>query len=207
MPNDTELHKKCHQGDLDGVKALIEARSGDGVEEPAEGNASEEVDEPVEQYEENETAVDVNAAGAGGRRPIHRAAGSNSVDIIEYLLQQGALVDQVDNNRRTALHWAAISGHTAAGRCLVSAGADILATTMSSMTPLHAACEGGRVEFVEFLLQSAKVADKFEEMCNARDSDGKLPLEHAAAGKHKAIVVNLREQGDPNAASVSCAVS
>lgn len=39
--------------------------------------------------------MDVNVAGAGERRPIHRAAGSNHADIIKFLIEKGAIVDQV----------------------------------------------------------------------------------------------------------------
>lgn len=40
-----------------------------------------------------------------------RAAGGNNVEIMNYLLDKGAPVDQTDKSGRTALHWAVISGH------------------------------------------------------------------------------------------------
>lgn len=43
--------------------------------------------------------------------PAARAAGGNHVEIMNYLLEKGALVDQADKSGRTALHWAVISGH------------------------------------------------------------------------------------------------
>ncbi len=40
-----------------------------------------------------------------------RAAGANHVNIMQYLIEKGALVRQTDKSGRTALHWASISGH------------------------------------------------------------------------------------------------
>ena len=41
----------------------------------------------------------------------NRAAGGNHVEIMNYLMEKGAPVDQTDKSGRTALHWAVISGH------------------------------------------------------------------------------------------------
>eukprot|EP00953_Heterococcus_sp_UTEX-ZZ885_P016965 9526-Heterococcus_DN1.PRE.1 len=42
---------------------------------------------------------------------------------MEYLLSKGAPVDQADKSGRTALHWAAISGHLQATEVSYSAAA------------------------------------------------------------------------------------
>lgn len=65
----------------------------------------------------------IGPAGAGDRRPLHRAAGGNHVEICRYLIEKGAKVDQPDKSGRTALHWAAISGHKEAAELLVASGA------------------------------------------------------------------------------------
>lgn len=174
MPNDTPLHKACHNGELDNVKKLLE--SGE---------------------------YDVNESGAGDRRPLHRAAGSNHVEVCRYLIEKGAKIDQPDKSGRTALHWAAISGHREAAELLVEKGANLMATTSSAMTPMHGAAEGGRVEVIRLFLEKAPSKD---DLCNARDADGKTPFDLAVQNKHNAVCKLLKEMGDPNAQSAACLV-
>lgn len=81
MPTDTALHKAANSGDLDAVLNLF--------------TVVLELNYPQELVDEHEERVDVNAPGAGDRRPIHRAAGANHADIIKILIEKGAVVDQV----------------------------------------------------------------------------------------------------------------
>ena len=71
MPSDNNLHKAAHKGDLDECKKLIE--------EPDEG----------------EEPIDVNAEGASGRSAIHRSAGAGHLEICEYFINKGAIVNAV----------------------------------------------------------------------------------------------------------------
>mmetsp|Transcript_8390 Transcript_8390/g.16955 ORF Transcript_8390/g.16955 Transcript_8390/m.16955 type:complete len:177 (-) Transcript_8390:66-596(-) len=176
MPTDTPLHKAAHNGDLAQVKNIIE-----------------------------EGEIPVDAPGAAERRPLHRAAGGNHVEICKFLVEKGAAVDQTDKSGRTALHWACISGHKEAAEWLLNQGCNILACTASKMTPLHGAAEGGRLEIVKLLME--KSGDKKEEMCNMKDDDDKTPCALAVAGSHKNVIKCLKEMGDPNAASVACVIS
>jgi len=49
---------------------------------------------------------DINAVNSLGLRAIHGAANRGSNDIISYLAENGALLDVVDNEDRTAINWA-----------------------------------------------------------------------------------------------------
>jgi len=153
-----------------------------------------------------EGEIEVDAPGAAERRPLHRAAGGNHLEVCKYLVEKGAVVDQTDKSGRTALHWAAISGHKDAAEFLLEKGANILAATGTKMTPLHGAAEGGRVELVKLFMEKVP-PEKKEEMCNAKDGDDKLPFDLAMAGQHKMVVKHLKEMGDPNAASAACTIS
>ena len=91
------------------------------------------------------TGVDVNArSGVQLRTPLHLAAMAGDVQITQYLLAQGAVVDAVDSAGATALHIAATNcGGGAAWRAVASAllqaGANPAATTSTRNSPLHAA--------------------------------------------------------------------
>jgi ankyrin repeat protein len=58
------------------------------------------------------------------RSPLHHAAASGHVIIVEYMLQHGASMDGADLQGQTALHKAAIGGHAATVDALLRAGAD-----------------------------------------------------------------------------------
>jgi ankyrin repeat protein len=120
MPTDNNLHKAAHKGDIEECKRLIES--------PAEG----------------EDPIDVNGPGASDRTPLHRSAGAGHMEICEYFLSKGAVVDQVDKSGRTPLHWAAIAGSSEIVKLLLAHGANILAETTNKMNALHMACEAGR---------------------------------------------------------------
>lgn len=180
MPVDTPLHKACHSGDINDIKKVFNDHDPD--------------DDPI----------DVNAAGAQDRRPLHRAAGGNHTEAVAYLIdEKQATVDQVDKPGRTPLHWAAMGGHSEAGAALLDRGADITAATASGMTAMHAACEAGHTKFVEFLLERAP--DKLA-LCAAKDNNGKVPCDLAVAGKYKAVVTALKGAGDPVAQSSACVI-
>lgn len=71
MPSDNNLHKAAHKGDLDECKKWIE--------DPGEG----------------EEKIDVNEPGASDRRALHRSAGAGHLEVCEYFISVGALIDQV----------------------------------------------------------------------------------------------------------------
>lgn len=174
MPTDTPLHKAANNGDLDKVKECVE---GTGDE-----------------------TIDVNEAGAAERRPIHRAAGSNHLAVVQYLTEKGADVNMKDKSGRTPLHWCCIGGHKEVAEFLLANGVNVNDVTTSQMTPLHAAVEGGKVECARFLLKNS--ADT-----NAVDGDGKKPFDIAAAAKNKAMIIMMKEEGDENAKSAACVIS
>lgn len=156
MPKDTDLHKAAYKGEMRTVKQL------------------------VEEYD-----ADVNAVGAGGRTPLHRAVLSNSTEIIKFLLEYGAQVGAADAVGRTPLHWAAIQNLPQCGALLVSSGADVNATTKKGASPLHFAAEQGHKEFVSWLLSVANID------VDLLDSNGMSAYELVRKDKSKAAVKKL----------------
>ncbi|KAI9454762.1 ankyrin repeat-containing domain protein [Lactarius psammicola] len=60
----------------------------------------------------SEDATSVNTVDADSRTPLHWAASGGHLDVITYLLANGAEVDKIDDSGWTALH--------IAGRCIGS---------------------------------------------------------------------------------------
>ncbi|CAM9709926.1 unnamed protein product [Chrysoparadoxa australica] len=162
MPVDTELHKAAHNGEL---------------------GKSSKCAELIESGE-----IEVNAPGAAERRALHRAAGGNHLDIMEYLLEKGAPLNQADKSGRTALHWASISGHAEATKLLLSKDCDMMAITSSGATALSAAAEGGRVEVVRLILEKATEAGTLQDLCNIKDASEKSAFDLGATGGHCAYL-------------------
>ena len=110
-------------------------------------------------------------------------------------------MDQNDKAGRTPLHWAAISGHAASAKILLDAGAPVLSVTRSKESPLHCACEAGRVAVVRVILQSA--GDAKEELFALKNDAAKTACDLAVGAKCKAAVEALKQGGDKQVGSKS----
>lgn len=113
--------------------------------------------------------------------PFHSAAGRNDVLAVRKFLRKKTDVNclgemgYVGLNRRTPLHWAAVSGSLEAVDLLVAAGADPNFQDARGRSPLHWAARLNRLEVVRSLLQAG--GDP-----NLVDVDYMTPLMCAALG-------------------------
>ena len=94
---------------------------------------------------------DVNGHGTGGG-VLHKACCSGRVEVVEALLQLGTDVNAVDQDKWTALHFAARFNHGPIVETLVSHGANVNAQDVDGWTALHNCSRNGRVKCVEQLL-------------------------------------------------------
>jgi len=108
-----------------------------------------------------------------GRAPIHWAASSGSLEIVRYLVDQKAQVNNQDASGWTPLHIAASAGQYLVVIDLVGAGADINARNDKGITPLHYAASKGHVDIARCLIERGAEI-------NARDRANQLPLHRAA---------------------------
>ena len=90
-----EIHDAVRAGDLAKVKALV-------AENPKVANEKD----------------------AGGRTPLHFAGNAGNMEIVAFLITNGADVKATDPDGFTPLHWAAWAGQADAARALIAAGAD-----------------------------------------------------------------------------------
>ncbi len=94
----------------------------------------------------------INCQNSDGWAPLHVAASEGHTNIIEILLEYGALADSRTKNFRTPLHIACVRGHFGVIQTLLMAGADADAKDINGNTPTHFTAEYGHKECLRFLL-------------------------------------------------------
>ena len=105
--------------------------------------------------------------------PLTAASSAGHSDIVRYLLENSAYVNETDHFGRSALHLASDNGHLDIVNMLIFKGADIDAEDECSRTPLISAAVGGHHSVVEVLISSGALFDK-------KNKKGRTALHHAA---------------------------
>eukprot|EP01086_Lenisia_limosa_P005587 TRINITY_DN2267_c0_g1_i1.p1 TRINITY_DN2267_c0_g1~~TRINITY_DN2267_c0_g1_i1.p1 ORF type:complete len:630 (-),score=123.28 TRINITY_DN2267_c0_g1_i1:24-1913(-) len=104
-----------------------------------------------------------------GRTPLHTAAEYGTVEMIEYLLNEGADIHARDTQEHFApIHFACFQKEPAVLECLLSRGASKDTQNGNDMTPLDMAVEKGNLRIVSVLLQSGAKFDKAKLMRNEK---------------------------------------
>jgi hypothetical protein len=101
-----------------------------------------------------DAGASVDIHDSAGLFPVHEAASSGSIDVLELLASAGALINTLaTRDDKMPLHCAAEAGHVEAVRWLLDQGADINAVTQRGFTSLHCAVEGAQPDVVDVLLE------------------------------------------------------
>lgn len=152
--------------------------------------------EPFRLFVEN--GADVNAGNFKGITVLMQAARYQSTDIVELLLNKGAIVKARDHDGKTVLMWllSYTSSSTDKLRLMLDRGADVHARDHFGMTPvMWAANSSGsdsRIETVNLLLErGAKL--------NESNLIGRTPIILAVLRGDSRLVLRMLEMGaDPN---------
>jgi uncharacterized protein len=107
-------------------------------------------------------------------RPIHIAAMLNCTAVMQVLLDHGAKIGGVSDERRNALHWAAEHNSPDAGLFLIAAGLDHAAPDLYGDTPLHIAVTHRSTAFIRAYLTNNKV--EASTMLEWRNAAYKTPV-------------------------------
>ena len=117
------------------------------------------------------------------------AAKARDAAAVKALLKSGADVNAAQGDGMTALHWAATNGDAALTQMLLSAGANIRATTrLGGITPLLMASQAGHAQVVAALLAAGADA-------NSATATGATALMLAARSGNTETVTRLVETG------------
>ncbi|XP_029113279.1 arf-GAP with coiled-coil, ANK repeat and PH domain-containing protein 1 isoform X1 [Scleropages formosus] len=117
--------------------------------------------------------ADVNWVNAAedSSTPLIQAVSANSLAASEFLLQNGANVNQADSNGRGPLHHATILGHTGLVCLFLKRGADYNARDKDQKDPITIAVENANADIVT-LLRIAKMNKEMREMDGAFGQSG-----------------------------------
>lgn len=108
----------------------------------------------------------------------HNAAQNNQYSLLRSLISQDPnLVNSVDVDQRTPLHWAASSGSVDIARYLIDQKADVNLIDSSGWTPLHIAASAGQLEVVQELIGAGADVSR-------KNDKGITPLHYAASKSH-----------------------
>ena len=110
-----------------------------------------------------QSGADINVKGEHGEDLLQTAAAAGYPDICAFLIAEG-LNPNATNVLGNALTISILSGHYAASKVLLSAGAKPDVPTVLGKTPLHGACFLGRMDLVELLITNGanvSITDRF----------------------------------------------
>ena len=131
--------------------------------------------------------ADINAPMNGKYTLLMSASSFQQVELVNFLLEQGANVLLKDKDGNTALHFACGIWNSASCacdvlNCLTENGADINAIRNDNCTPLMLASSGGYVDQITFLI-------KHGANVHLQDKNGDTALHHAARNMNNSLEI------------------
>jgi ankyrin repeat protein len=108
--------------------------------------------------------------------PLHATlVEGGHVEVSELLIERGADVNALNEDKSIPLHFASQFGHLDVAKRLLAHGASVNSKTNVGWTPLHSAAYLGRFQIARILLEN-------KARVNIQDSDGRTPLHRALEG-------------------------
>ncbi|KAM4609145.1 protein TANC1 isoform 2-T2 [Polymixia lowei] len=137
----------------------------------------------------NEYAVQIDGHDTlWGETALTAAAGRGKMEVCGFLLEQGAVVQQVNRRGVSPLFCAVRQGHWQIAELLLQHGADVNISDKQGRTLLMVASCEGHLSTVDFLLSKGA-------SLTSMDKEGLTPLSWACLKGHKSVVQFLVEKG------------
>jgi len=147
----------------------------------------------------NNNDSDVDARDARGRTAAMYAASAGNATAFKVLRRGPSLLNIADHDGGTPAMSCAVHGHAHALVELIERGADVSANVVDNdgWTAMHYACCKGEPAIVKMLLDSNESNTGVTAMLQARNNDGKTPLDLAKENNNdeclRAIRVHVEE--------------
>jgi ankyrin repeat protein len=132
--------------------------------------------------------IDAKSRDVYVNTPLKNAASNGQIEIVEMLLNHGAMIDSTSDDGCTSLYAACQEGHLPVVSLLINEGANIEASDDDGWRPLIIACKQGHLPIVDFLINKGASIE-------AGDVDGWRPLIIACQEGHLSVVKLLIDKG------------
>lgn len=143
-----------------------------------------------------EYSADVNVPDDDGNTALHLSI--KSAEIVEFLVERGAVVDAENHEQRTPLHFACKDGDLRTIKFLIEQGAKSTAIDSRGRTVLHDAVNNH--DFEAFLYVADSLISSGIININTKDANGQTPLHSTGDSVHdcQIFIELLKRGGDPN---------
>lgn len=138
----------------------------------------------IVKYFVEEVGFSVYMKNNDGRTPLFHAADGGHVNVVQYLVEKGAKVNQKDSIGVTPIFLAAAKGHLKVIEFLVQKGAAVNIKEYRGYTPLHLAVNYRHLDVIKVLVENG--AD-----ISSKSQSGKTPLDMADGGIKKYLESHL----------------
>ncbi|KAJ9672022.1 hypothetical protein PVL29_025598 [Vitis rotundifolia] len=143
----------------------------------------------------------VNEKDSCGRSPLHYAAASGALALVDHLLRLKTCNGSfLDGNLATPAHMAAENGHLNVLKLFVKhCRFSVELLNKHHQNILHVAAQNGHLKVVRYIQNMFMVND----LLNETDEDGNTPLHLAAAKLHGSIVSTLIQTGNVDTTAIN----
>jgi ankyrin repeat protein len=130
----------------------------------------------------------VSSGDPFGRKPIHFAANAGNLEMVNYLLSQGADPKTLTNAGTSSLHYAALNGNVDIIKLFLEKGIELDIQNNQSATPFYYAAMQGHAEAVTYLLDQGAAID-------TKDQTGRTALHFIAMSGNVDLATKLIQKG------------